>query len=320
MKGLIIGAGEAGAFRSQGNHVASFNEHPDIELVGILEVNPTKAAAVVEKYKTAVFTSIFDALLAKPDIIVFAINANIRESYWEEVWKNKAVSTIICEKPLADSVSEAERIISKSAEFNKRLYVNYQRRTNTTYKAIKNEISAGTRGRIQNVTVHYTHGLKTNACHWINLALMIFGKPVWISSEVSPIPSPYPNDLNFSILLGYHQFHMQLIPLMSPQDSFFSGDMILTFEKERIIIPDPTMYNSQHAKRWRSNNGLLEETNLNFNINKSKNDFRPFLDQVIIEIKRNETSFMKSIDEIQTLKIIELAERSSLEHRRIDLD
>ena len=59
---------------------------------------------------------------------------------------------------------------------------------------------------------------------------------------------------------------------------------------------------------------------LNFNINKSKNDFRPFLDQVIIEIKRNETSFMKSIDEIQTLKIIELAERSSLEHRRIDLD
>jgi predicted dehydrogenase len=173
---------------------------------------------------------------------------------------------------------------------------------------------------LQNITIHYTHGLKTNACHWIDLALMMFGKPNWVTAEMSPIPSPYPDDPNATILLGYDQFHLQLLPLMSPQEGFCSGDMILTYEKERIIVPDPTMYLAKHAKRWIEIDGLLEETKIDFEIKNLKNDFLPFLNQVIKDITTGQSDFMNSNDMVQSLKIIECAQSSAENHCRVKLE
>ena len=148
---------------------------------------------------------------------------------------------------------------------------------------------------------------------------MMFGSPNWVSAETSPIPSPYPNDPNATILMGYDQFHLQLVPLMSPQDSFYSNDMILTFDKERISVPDPTMYQNKHIKRLVEVGGLLEEAKSDLTIVNLNNDFQPLLDLVMEDITQKRSSTISPIEELQVLKIIELAERSAIKHCRMDL-
>ena len=289
-------------------------------MIGIVDIDPTARAKAAAEYQTNAFATIDEAFLQNPDIVALAVHPEVREEYWDAIWQSTSIKTIICEKPLADTVSNAEKIINQCASLGKHVYINYQRRANPTYINLRDELASHSRGHLQNVIIHYTHGLKSNACHWIDLALMLLGKPNWVTAEMSPIPSPYLDDPNATILLGYNQFHLHLLPLISPQEGFCSGDMVLTFEKERIAIPDPTMHLAKHAKRWIEIDGLLEETKIDFDIKNFKNDFLPFLNQVINDITTGQSHFENSNDTMQSLKIIKCAQISAINHCRVELD
>ena len=320
LKALIIGAGQAGSFRKEGNHAASFNQCPYTELMGIVDIDPVVRKTAAKFHNVNAFSNLTEALDLNPDIIAIAIHPEVRMEYWEKIWQSTSIKTIICEKPLANSVAEAEVITKKCNSLNMRLYVNYQRRANSTYTTLRDQIVSRSRGNLQSVIVHYTHGLQANACHWLDLGLMLFGGPNWILAEASPVPSPYSDDPNATILLGYDQFHLHLLPLISPKDGFCSGDMTLTFDKERIIVPDPTMYRTKHAKRWIETSNLLEEVTIDFSIETSENDFLPFLDLVMSDIKLNRASNITSNENIQLVKLIEYAKESIRTHSRMDLD
>jgi hypothetical protein len=115
------------------------------------------------------------------NIVALAVHPEVREEYWNPIWQSTSIKTIICEEPLADTVANAKKIIDKCNSLGQRLYVNYQRRANATDTTLGDEMDTNSRGLLQNAIIYYTQGLKSNASHWVDLALMVLENPIGLS-------------------------------------------------------------------------------------------------------------------------------------------
>ena len=316
---IVIGAGLAGATRAEGNHARSLARHPDTHLLGIFDIDPNAARHAAQTHGTTAVASLDEALGLAPEIVVLAIHPEHRRDAWKQIWNCSSVRHVICEKPLALSTNEAKWICDGFSQAGIPVTVNFQRRLNPTFLSLKDDIDSGRRGTLQNVLIHYTRGLRANACHWLDLMVMLFGPPQWINAEYSPISSPYEDDPNATIVLGYPTFHAELVPLMSFHEAFYTGDVDITFKHERIYIPSTTNYRAKHAKRWVANSQILEDADVDFPFVNPEDDFYPVVDMVAGLLSGQTADVPDKDRELWPARLIDLAEKSCREHRRIDV-
>jgi len=282
---LVVGGGWAGATRKEGNHAAASRLEKDMSLIGVVDPDPNARAKAKELHGCEVFDDLEAALKHNPEIVTLAVFPEVRDSIFDQVLKQKSVRSIICEKPLGYSEAEGLRYVNKCRKAGINLYVNFLRLYHPTYLQLRADLMNRTYGEIQNVTMTYMRGLQANASHWVRLALMLFGYPEWISGAKSPIPSPYESDPNFTILLGYSTFHLHLIPLKTWQDSFYAGELDITFNRSRVVVPNSSHYGTKHTRVLRANEMLLEETAEKINIPPLENDFSPLFAKVTKDLR-----------------------------------
>lgn len=83
---------------------------------------------------------------------------------------------ILCEKPLAPSIAEAEAIVAACRVRDCTLVVNYSRRWTPMLQALLNLIEPGGRlGTVTGACLRYNGGLLHNGTHWIDLLTALFG-------------------------------------------------------------------------------------------------------------------------------------------------
>jgi len=319
-KGLVVGCGLAGSTREEGNHVECYQLHPQCELMGVLDKFTEPAQKAAQSHDCYIYPDLDSALSEEPNIVSLAIHPEWRGEYLEKICQISSVRAIFCEKPLGYSATEAWEVVQLCQNKQKLLYVNFQRRGNLTYQQLSQEFQKQTRGKLQNAIFYYTRGMWSNASHYIDLCLMFFGKPEWVWAQESPIPSPYPNDANATIILGYPEFHVHLIPLLTPMDSFYSGDHEFIFEKEKLSIPNLSFYEDDDVRRWVSQKNLLTPIVPDITLHRDHNDYLPILDRIIFDLDRHVSeSSLDPMDAVWTVKILELALRSRQEHCRLDI-
>ena len=318
-KCIVIGAGSAGAFRVEGNHASSYQAHPLCNLVGIYDVSPNNAGKASESYGCKQFRNLKSALQCNPDIVSLALSPENRQEALKRIWKTTSIKAIFCEKPVAYTTIEALNLLKNCKDAGKRLYVNFQRRANSCFNGLRAELREHERGDLQNAIIYYTRGMWTNACHWIDLSLMLFGRPRWIMAQDSPIPSPYDDDPNVTLLMGYTSFHLHLIPLLSWDEGFYTGDLELTFEKERLFIPNSLHYQTRHLRRWKAQNKLLEEVGPEISLENIENDFFDMLDMIVLDIEEDREESVDPEESVWTTKILELADKSRKDYIRVDI-
>ena len=316
LKAVVIGTGSAGAFRKEGNHAASFTAHKKCELVGVYDHDEKKAVKAAMRYSCQIFKNVENAILCNPQLVSLAIPPKERYRIFEEICKSESIQAIYCEKPLALNSKDAYRLYKLCKDTKKRLYVNFQRRCDSNFIKLKNDLS-NKRERLQNVIIFYTRGMWTNASHWIDLCLMLFGRPRSIYAQKSPIPSPYQDDSNATILLGYNKFHVHLVPLLSWEKGFYTGDIIITFDNERIYFPNPLHYSSKHIKKWVVSKQLLEESESDLKMSRCENDFISMLNMIIGDLETNSPETIDPLDSVWSIKILELAEKSIKMNKRV---
>jgi len=90
------------------------------------------------------------------------------------------VKIILCEKPLATSVKEAEELVSLSKKKGVILSVAYMRRYAQNYSALKDFLQSGQLGAIQAVSGWYTKGVKHNGTHWFDALRFLVGDVQWV--------------------------------------------------------------------------------------------------------------------------------------------
>ncbi|MBC7757622.1 MAG: Gfo/Idh/MocA family oxidoreductase [Phormidesmis sp. FL-bin-119] len=117
---LVIGCGNMGS-----SHAIAYHKLPEFEICGLLSKGKSKEI-LNEKLggKYPLFDDVDKALSAtKPDAVCISTYPDTHESYAVKAFENGC--HVFIEKPVADSVEGAERVVAASVKANKKLVVGY---------------------------------------------------------------------------------------------------------------------------------------------------------------------------------------------------
>ena len=117
---LVIGCGNMGS-----SHAIAYHNLPGFEICGLLSKGKSKEI-LNEKLggKYPLFDDVDKALSAtKPDAVCISTYPDTHESYAVKAFENGC--HVFIEKPVADSVEGAERVVAASVKANKKLVVGY---------------------------------------------------------------------------------------------------------------------------------------------------------------------------------------------------
>jgi predicted dehydrogenase len=100
---------------------------------------------------------------------------------------------IFCEKPLATSLADAERLVGECRKNNILLAVNYSRRFDPDVWKLQADIQAGRWGQLRSIVGSYNKGILNNGSHMLDLTHLLVG-PMDIMKVGRPIYDFYPSD------------------------------------------------------------------------------------------------------------------------------
>lgn len=167
------------------------------EIVGIYDPLPEAVDRAIKEHEL-VHELVFDSALqmlqtTKPDVLVVASTA---PSHCEYVCMAAAagVRYVLCEKPMAVSIAECERMIEACAASGTSLAVNHQMQFMEQYTLVKELASSPDFGGLRSVTVAGSNfGLAMNGAHYFEMFRYLTGEEIetisfWADAEKVPNP------------------------------------------------------------------------------------------------------------------------------------
>ena len=138
----------------------------------------------------------YDRMLAetKPDIVCVTTRQTMHADQIEAAVA-AGVRGIACEKPLAPSLEEADRIFAACRGKGVPLAYLLDRRWTAKQRATRTLIAGGAIGEVTSVVGYGASNLINHGCHWYDMALALAGdgEPVWTSGEVIDVSGDPPD-------------------------------------------------------------------------------------------------------------------------------
>ena len=135
------------------------SRHADIingiaKLSAVCDIKPDRAKALAEKYSCRNYTSIEELLKKEPDVNVVSVCSPNSLHSVHTILSLNSGKHVLCEKPMAVSVKECERMIKAASESKKSLFIVKQNRFNPPVAALKETIDEGRLGKILSVELN----------------------------------------------------------------------------------------------------------------------------------------------------------------------
>lgn len=207
----VIGCGRMGAEEwnyskdvQPETHAACYSKNSKVDLAALVDTNPEKLKQA-GKYFSGVrlFDSAEDMFLKiKPDIVSIATNSDSHASLVKLAAKYKTPA-ILCEKPIAESIKQAEEMIKICKQNNSLLFINHQRRFDPLLQQWQIKIKKGLIGKVAQVNCYYYNGLLNSGTHVIDLLRFFLGEVDWVKGFVNAQTSWKKNDDNIDALLKF---------------------------------------------------------------------------------------------------------------------
>lgn len=177
-KCMIIGLGQIGMGYDLGfdstkeiyTHARAFSLHPEFSLECAVDPDKYRRDLFERHYHATTFDNIDDALEEfTPDVVVIASPTSQHCSSIKALLANSKPKIILCEKPLAYDLQEAQEIVRLCESSEVKLYVNYMRRVDPGALEIKHRIDEGRIAAPIKGVSWYSKGLLNNGSHFFNL-------------------------------------------------------------------------------------------------------------------------------------------------------
>jgi predicted dehydrogenase len=179
----IIGLGSIGqgydyADNEQGTiltHANGFSSDSRFELVAAVDPDQYQQKRFEAKYSRPAYPSI-DSLMSEQQPEVFSIASSTESHFqiFQELIPHQPIG-LLCEKPLANTLEDANKMVELARMNQCSLVVNYSRRFYPATQTLKELIQQGELGKIYKGTIWYTKGFRNNASHFIDLLAYLFG-------------------------------------------------------------------------------------------------------------------------------------------------
>jgi scyllo-inositol 2-dehydrogenase (NADP+) len=257
---------------------------------------------------------------------------------------------VVLEKPMVNTVAEAEQLISLAKERNLMLSVYQNRRWDNDFLTIKQLITEGTLGEIKMYEAHFDRYrldvqnrwreqvgegsgiLYDLGSHLIDQALHLFGTPQFVQADVLNQRNGAVTDDYFHVVLGYNTMRVIL----------HSGSIVPAHDLKYIVHGDKGSFikygldGQEEALRtgkkpidedWGTDNpdkyGVLtlvkDEETISQKVKTIAGSYPTYYQKVYEHIVEDKPSPVTAEEGMMTIKIIELAKQSSEEKRAIYL-
>jgi predicted dehydrogenase len=137
----VIGAGLFGE-----NHAVVYSRLPGVELVAVCDQNEERAKEIAERYGARTYYTDYQKVLADPEIKAVSIATPDFAHAEIALAAAQAGKHILCEKPLATTVEEAQAIVDAAAQAGVKLMVDFHNRVNPPFAAAREQVQSGAIG------------------------------------------------------------------------------------------------------------------------------------------------------------------------------
>jgi len=131
------------------SYAACLKQIPGVELVGIADDNPARGQDVATKLGAHFFPNAESLLDKKPDGVIICAE-NVKHRHLAEL-AAPAVPYILCEKPIATTLADAQAMIDVCAVHSARLQIAFPVRFSPPVQRLKAILDKGSLGRIYSV-------------------------------------------------------------------------------------------------------------------------------------------------------------------------
>lgn len=285
--------------------------HPNLDLVGIIDLNGEMAKKAALKWDTAPFTSIKE-IKKHIDIYVVATSTNSHFHVLTEILNHSKLNKpgiVICEKPFCNSITDAELIIGMYKKEGVPIAVDYSRRYSLELQLLRKAIFKERYGKIYSVLLAYNRGLKHDGCHGIDFFNWFFGKCnecEILGTEKNSINDYSDNDLTVPVWFDYERCdNVFMVPLDGRRNALF--ELTIYTEEAKIVLDDwfqkCTIYPVIQGNNFGDYRSLSNKIETCFPIELTDN-LTNLLNNAIYHIKNGEEIICKGKDALEVHRII----------------
>ncbi|MBI4833600.1 MAG: Gfo/Idh/MocA family oxidoreductase [Planctomycetes bacterium] len=210
-RAAIIGCGRIGCgfddnpkSKRIATHAGAYSNFRQTELMALSDLDVEKLRRYGEKYHVKGVYQNYEEMLEKEAIDILSV-CTYNSTHLEIIENaiNYNIKAILCEKPIADTLANAVKIVNLCRDKNIILSVNHLRRFDPSHQEVKNLIEKGVLGDIQQTTFYYTAGIANTGSHVFDLLRFFFGDVEWVQAIYSNSKFPNPNDPNIDGILKF---------------------------------------------------------------------------------------------------------------------
>ncbi|MBT6620539.1 MAG: Gfo/Idh/MocA family oxidoreductase [Gemmatimonadetes bacterium] len=206
----LIGTGRVGYQFSfsdlPDNHAAAISQHPSCELVAGVNRGRKKLDAFGQRFGVEALYHDYQQMLAEvqPDICIVATHPELHAEMVEGCAKAPSTKAIICEKPMALSLAECDRMIAACQAGNILLQINHNRRWNPEWVLAKKLLDEGAIGELNHIYCYMDGGkpsptwrsenegpLLHDFTHYFDLMDLYAGEVEWLSGMAEQRSRPW---------------------------------------------------------------------------------------------------------------------------------
>jgi UDP-N-acetylglucosamine 3-dehydrogenase len=141
----VIGAGAMGK-----NHIRIYSEMPDVELAGISDIDKDLVESLAQQYNTKAFTDYKEMLASGIDAVSIVVPTKMHRQV--AIDAIEAGAHVLVEKPIADTVENADAIIDAANKKGRLVMVGHIERFNPAVIKLKEIIDSGLLGKIVSIS------------------------------------------------------------------------------------------------------------------------------------------------------------------------
>ena len=148
----VIGCGSIAKYR----HFPEYHTHPDVDISSVCDVVIERAQAVAQTYGVKAYTDYMDLLNDKQINAVSICVPNVFHAPMA-IAALQAGKHVLCEKPMATTLEEAERMNETANASGKILMIGHNQRLVPSHQKAKEMISQGKLGKIYSFRTSFGH-------------------------------------------------------------------------------------------------------------------------------------------------------------------
>lgn len=207
----IVGCGRIGSEfdndpkrKSVSTHAGAYSTSDAIELVAVSDINEEKLEKCGKRWGVTSLYQDYKKMLREQSLDILSIctwNSTHLDIVKEAL--NYGVKAIFCEKPIADSLKNADEMIKRCDEKGVILQIDHQRRFDRVHQQVRKFLQDGNLGKIQQVSFYYTAGIANTGSHMFDLLRFCFGDVDWVQALYSQVQTPNPDDPNIEGMVKF---------------------------------------------------------------------------------------------------------------------